>query len=186
MEHSVKWMTDNLGITCDMLRYYESKKLIERNPNGGYRDYTDEEIERIWGIKLLIGIRFTANEIYAMMHDPNFDFYEAMTAKVADLEIKQKDATTCLEVAKSIKFIGRVPVVSRMGSVRFDDFMEHVRQNFNLYSKPQAAPYMELVDSFVKSEPENLTSEQLERVYELFSDVAMEDMQHTFMLSGYF
>lgn len=85
MGYSVKWIVDNLGITRDMLRYYEKEKLIPRressNPTNNYREYSDEDIERIWGIKLLISIGFTAKEIYALMNDPDFDFGTAMTKK---------------------------------------------------------------------------------------------------------
>lgn len=31
MGHSVKWVADNLGITRDMLRYYEKEKLLPAN-----------------------------------------------------------------------------------------------------------------------------------------------------------
>ena len=60
MGYSVKWVVENLGITRDMLRYYEKEKLIPvtetRNPSNKYRDYNEGDIERIWAIKLLIGI----------------------------------------------------------------------------------------------------------------------------------
>ena len=186
MGYSVKWMTEKLGVTRDMLRYYEKENLLKRNPNGGYRDYDNEEVEQIWSIKLLIGIGFSAKEIYAMMNDPNFDFYEAITAKVVELEKKQKEATTYLEVAKSIKFLGRVPTVSELGSVRFEDFMAYVRKNWNFYSDPQAAPYLKLADTFMESKPTEWSSEQLDRVLELVEQIDLEDMQHTLMLSGYY
>ena len=63
MGYSVKWVVDNLGVTRDMLRYYEKEKLLPPNQDKKYRNYSDEDIERIWGIKLLIGIGFTAKEI---------------------------------------------------------------------------------------------------------------------------
>lgn len=71
MGYSVKWVTENLGITRDMLRYYEKEHLLPdkgmRNPTNKYRDYSEEDIERIWGIKLLIGVGFTAKEIYSLI-----------------------------------------------------------------------------------------------------------------------
>ena len=55
MGYSVKWVTENLGITRDMLRYYEKEHLLPdkgmRNPPNTYRDYSEADIERIWGIK---------------------------------------------------------------------------------------------------------------------------------------
>ena len=183
--YSVKWITEKLGVTRDMLRYYEKEKLLERNPNGGYRDYNDEEVEQIWSIKLLIGIGFSAKEIYAMMNEPSFDFYESITNKVIDLEKKQREATTYLEVAKSIKFLGRVPTVSELGSVRFDDFIAHVRKNWNFYEDPKAAPYLQLAETFMESKPTEWSSEQLERVLNLVDQIDF-DMRHTFMISGYY
>ena len=62
MGYSAKWVRDKLGVTRDMIRYYEKEDLIpirsSRNPANNYRDYSDEDIERIWSIKLLIGIGF--------------------------------------------------------------------------------------------------------------------------------
>ena len=107
MGYSVKGVLENLGITRDMLRYYEKEKLLStnesRNPTNQYRDYSDEDIERIWGIKLLIGIGFTAKEIYALMNAPDFDFDTAIAQKVAELERKHDENLIYLEFAKSIK-----------------------------------------------------------------------------------
>lgn len=83
--YSVKWVVENLGITRDMLRYYEKEKLIPidetRNPLNKYRDYSEEDIERIWAIKLLIGIGFSAKEIRSFGDDPKFNFYDAISKK---------------------------------------------------------------------------------------------------------
>ena len=88
--YSVKWVVENLGITRDMLRYYEKEQLIPidetRNPLNKYRDYSEEDIERIWAIKLLIGIGFSAKEIRSFGDDPKFNFYDAISKKVDQLE----------------------------------------------------------------------------------------------------
>ncbi|MBR5225260.1 MAG: MerR family DNA-binding transcriptional regulator, partial [Clostridia bacterium] len=48
MGYSAKWVLDNLGITRDMLRYYEKERLIpiheSRNPANNYRDYDQKDI----------------------------------------------------------------------------------------------------------------------------------------------
>ena len=47
MGYSVKWVDEHLGITRDMLRYYEKEKLLPvaetRNPTNKYRDYSEED-----------------------------------------------------------------------------------------------------------------------------------------------
>ena len=44
--HSVKWVDEHLGVTRDMLRYYEKEKLLPvaetRNLSNKYRDYNDK------------------------------------------------------------------------------------------------------------------------------------------------
>ena len=123
MGYSVKWVEDNLGISRDMIRYYEEKNLMPKNPKNKYRDYNEEDIERIWGIKLLIDIGFSTNQIYALMNDPKFDFDEAITEKVAELELQHNECVLHLEFAKSIKVTGRIPTTSNVGGTKFKDFI---------------------------------------------------------------
>ena len=95
MGYSIKWVSENLGITRDMIRYYEKEKLIStdeiRNPTNKYREFSDDDIEKIWGIKLLIGIGFTAKEVYALINNSEFDFETAIAQKVVELEHKHDD-----------------------------------------------------------------------------------------------
>lgn len=190
MGYSVKWVVDNLGITRDMLRYYEKEKLLptsgSRNPTNKYRDYSDEDIERIWGIKLLIGIGFSAKEIYALMNDPDYDFDIAIAKKVAELERKHDENVLYLEFAKSIKFMGRVPTTSKIGSVRFDDFLAHAHENWNFYDDPRSAPFMKLADTLIAKEPQEWSPDDVERIWELFKSFDAEGMMHTYALYGYY
>ena len=73
MGYSAKWVRDKLGVTRDMIRYYEKEGLIpsrsSRNPANNYRDYSEEDLERIWSIKLLIGIGFSVKEIKQLIQN---------------------------------------------------------------------------------------------------------------------
>lgn len=188
MGYSVKWVTENLGITRDMLRYYEKAHLLPntgmRNPTNKYRDYSEEDIERIWGIKLLIGVGFTAKEIYSLMNDSEYDFDTAMAQKVKELECKHDENLIYLNFAKSIKFIGRVPTTSKIGSMRFDEFLEYAHENWNFYDDPHLAPFMQLSDALISKDASDLSPDELERLVDLLGDT--ESMMHTFALHGYF
>ena len=74
MGYTVKWVEEHLGITRKALRNYEKKKLMQadasRNPINNYREYTDEDIERLWAIKVLQGIGFTVSEIKDLSDKP--------------------------------------------------------------------------------------------------------------------
>lgn len=188
MGYSVKWVTENLGITRDMLRYYEKEHLLPdkgmRNPTNKYRDYSEEDIERIWGIKLLIGVGFTAKEIYSLMNDTEYDFDRAIAQKVKELQQKHDENLIYLEFAKSIKFIGRVPTTSKIGSMRFDEFLEYAHENWNFYDDPRSAPFMQLSDALISKEPSDWSPDELERLMDMFGDT--ESMMHTFALHGYY
>ena len=181
MGYSVKWVADNLGITRDMLRYYEKEKLLPANENRHYRNYSDEDIERIWGIKLLIGIGFTAKEIYALMNMPDFDFDTAIAKKVKELERKHEEDVIYLEFAKSIKFLGRIPTTSKIGSVKFDDFLAYAHENWNFYDDPRSAPFMQIADTLISKEPQEWSPDDVEviiRLSRICKNSAMTTMQY--------
>ena len=190
MGYSVKWVVDNLGITRDMLRYYEKLKLLptdeSRNPTNKYRDYTDEDIERLWCIKLLIGIGFTAKEIYALMNDPAFDFDTAIAQKVVELERKHDESLIHLEFARSIKLLGHIPTTSKIGSVRFDDFLVFARANWNFFDDPRSAPFMQMSDALISKAPKEWNPNEMERLFEMFESIDAESMMHFYALHGYF
>lgn len=186
MGYSVKWVADNLGITRDMLRYYEKEKLLPANENRHYRNYSDEDIERLWGIKLLIGIGFTAKEIYALMNMPDFDFDTAIAKKVKELEQKYEEDVIYLEFAKSIKFLGRIPTTSKIGSVKFDDFLAYAHENWNFYDDPRSAPFMQIADTLISKEPQEWSPDDVERILKMFENFDAEGMMHTYALHGYY
>lgn len=190
MGYSTKWVKENLGITLDMIRYYEKEKLLpkkeSRNPLNNYRDYSDKDIERIWGIKLLIGVGFTAKEIYSLMNDADFDFNAAIAKKVEELERKHDEILIHLEFAKSIKLLGRVPNTAKIGSVKFNDYLEYVHKNWNFYDDPRTAPFMKTVDALVSNVPQEWSPADVERIFELFKNSDVEEMMHAYALNGYY
>lgn len=190
MGYSVKWVAENLGITRDMLRYYEKKKLLSangsRNPTNKYRDYSDEDIERIWIIKLLIGIGFTAKEIYAFMNDSDFDFDAVIAKKVEELERQHDENIIYLEFAKSIKFLGRVPTMSKIGSVKFDDFLEYAHENWNFYDDPRSAAFMQTVDTLISKPTQEWRPDDVKRIFEMFENFDVEEMMQVCALHGYY
>lgn len=190
MGYSTKWVKENLGITLDMIRYYENEKLLpkkeSRNPLNNYRDYSDKDIERIWGIKLLIGVGFTAKEIYSLMNDADFDFNAAIAKKVEELERKHDEILIHLEFAKSIKLLGRVPNTAKIGSVKFNDYLEYVHKNWNFYDDPRSAPFMKTVDALVSNVPQEWSPADVERIFELFKNSDVEEMMHAYALNGYY
>ena len=190
MGYSVKWVDEHLGITRDMLRYYEKEKLLPvaetRNPTNKYRDYSEEDIERIWGIKLLIGIGFSAKEIREFGSNPDFNFYEVMTGKVEQLEKRRDEIFTYLGFAKTIQMTGRVPNTTRVGSMKFDDFIEHSRQNWNVFNDPQGRRFMDVADTILDKPSEEWDASDVKRIMDIYGDIDPEEMVYIQTIGGYY
>lgn len=190
MGYSVKWVNEHLGITRDMLRYYEKEKLLPvaetRNPTNKYRDYSEEDIERIWGIKLLIGIGFSAKEIREFGSNPDFSFYEVMTGKVEQLEKRRDEILTYLGFAKTIQMTGRVPNTTRVESMKFDDFIEHSRQNWNAFNDPQDRRFMDAADTILDKHSEEWDASDVKRIMDIYGDIDPEEMVYIQTIGGYY
>ena len=189
MSYSVKWVEDNLGVTRKALRYYEKERLLpregSRNPVNNYREYSEDDISRIWSIKILIGIGYTAKEIFALMNNPDFDFYSSISEKVQELEKKLDQDTQYLQFAKTIKLTGRIPTVNRIGSIQYDDFIQYARENWNFYDDPQIAPCLEMAEKLADKKPEEWTLEDLSEL-QLERLESFMDMQTTYLKGAYY
>ncbi len=134
MKYNVNWIEKNMGISRKTLRYYEDKKLInpQRNAVNNYREYSEEDIKIIWTIKTLVGMKFKMRQIEDWINDPEeFDFYKVISDNVTELEKDYEAHKHLLDVARTIKVTGRIPTVNDVGTVKFEDFMSYVFNNWN-------------------------------------------------------
>ena len=107
--YKVKWVEDNLGVTRKALRVFEKANLMPENKDGQYRDYDDDDIDRIWTIRVLQGMGYSIKEICDMVADDGFDFDTSISQKVEQLEEKKAELERHLGYAKTIKLTGRFP-----------------------------------------------------------------------------
>lgn len=132
--YSVNWIEKNLGITRKAIIYYEKQGLIpknSRNPINDYRDYDERGINRIWAIKTLLKIGFTAKEVKKITDERGNSFYEQLSKKIEKLENNLIETKKYYELAKTIKLTGNIPTINDFGSINFDDFIEYTYENFN-------------------------------------------------------
>ena len=120
------------------------------------------------------------------MNDQDFDFDAAIAKKVADLERKHDENLIHLEFAKSIKFMSCVPTTSKIGSIKFDDFLEYAHKNWNFYDGPRSAPFMQMADTLISKAPQEWSHDDVERILEMFEKFDAEGMMHTYALHGYY
>ena len=132
--YSVNWIEKNLGITRKAIIYYEKQGLIpknSRNPINDYRDYDERGINRIWAVKTLLKIGFTAKEVKKIIYERGNNFYEQLSKKIKKLEKNLTETIKYYELAKTIKLTGNIPTINDFGSIKFDDFIEYTYKNFN-------------------------------------------------------
>jgi DNA-binding transcriptional MerR regulator len=165
--YKVKWVEDNLGVSRKALRNFEAKGLMPKN-DGSYRDYSDEDIDRIWRIRVLQGMGYTLTEIEKMANDENFDFDSSIQVKVKELEEKKEKVDRHLGYAKTIKSTGRFPSRPKvMGSVKFDEFYEKSLNEWNISNSDEDKFFQDVADKYLNLSPEDFNKSDLGRIFSL-------------------
>lgn len=150
MGYHVKWVQENLGVSRKALRVFEEEGLMPKNQGRQYREYSEEDIDRIWAIRVFQGMGYSLKEIAAISEDENFDFHQSITEKVQKLEEKKADVERHLGYAQMIKFSGRLPTRPReMGRVKFDDFQEKALDGWNINATPFGSEAKAAFDSLM-------------------------------------
>lgn len=181
MGYSVKWITDNLGVTRKALRLLEDDKyqLMPKNTNGQYRDYTDDDIEKIWFIKTLQGIGYTLKEISDMKdlaEDTDWDIQESLTQKIIELENVIAEKEHHLGYAKAIKFTGRFPTLPRNAErSNFEEFKNNAIDDWNINDKPQAKACQDFINDYISLFETNMSVETLEKLVSVLEPLNLSD-----------
>ena len=185
MGYSVKWVNDHLGITRNMLKYYENEGLLSKNASrkiNNYRDYDEADLERIWKIKFLISIGFTAKETKSILNNRNADFYLLLTQKIDETQEKLESSRKLVNFLKTVKLTGRIPSVPEPGSIRFDDFFTYVKENWNFYEELPFDIPAELADVLTEKPVQSYTPDQTEKILELLENSDVLKMPQIYTL----
>lgn len=169
MGYKVKWVEDNLGVTRKALRVFEKAGLMPENKGRQYRDYDDDDIDRIWTIRVLQGMGYSIKEIVDMVSDDEFDFDASISQKVVQLEEKMVELERHLGYAKTIKLTGRFPSrPKKMGDVKFENFQNDAIERWNISSDPQGEAYAQLAETILSKPAEEWDNSDLGRVLSMF------------------
>lgn len=185
MKYTVNWVEKNLGVTRKVLRIYEEKGLMDKttfqNPDNKYREYSYEDIERIWCYRLLQGVGYSLNDIAEMTQNADFDFQASLSDKIIDLERKRTEIEQYIGFAKALKLTGSFPLPKEIGSIRFDDFIKQAREYWNVNTDPQMASLQDLAETILnKSELTEADVQQTEALMDGY------DMEAILMLHEYY
>lgn len=184
MKYRIKWIEDNLGISRKAIIGYEKIGLMPKNENSQYREYNDEDLDRIWTIKVLNKMGYELKEIVDIVNmgeGEDFDFEESLNKKIIKMEEDIKDKERYLGYAKMIKLTGRFPHRPKdMGSVTFNEFKEKSMEEWNVNNDKETQEIQSYVNYSVNSnidEENEIDLQQLiDVVQNLTSLVDAEDM----------
>ena len=182
MGYKVKWVEDNLGVTRKALRVFEKAGLMPENKGHQYRDYDDDDLDRIWTIRVLQGMGYSIKEIVDMVSDDEFDFDASISQKVVQLEEKMVEMERHLGYAKTIKLTGRFPLrPKKMGNVKFEDFQNDAIERWNISADSQGEAYAQLADTIISKLPEEWADSDLGRILSVFE--MMKSMDSDLLLA---
>lgn len=159
MGYRVKWVEENLGVTRDALKYLEKKGLIPKNENRKYREYSDDDLRRIWLIRILQGIGYTPDEILDLINSETTSIDNTLPEKIRRLEKVREKIDVFLGYAKMIKLSGRFPSMPKdMGSIKFDEFYRKSIDGWNIKDFHVLEELQELTDEAIKEGQMNQNS----------------------------
>ena len=184
MGYKVKWVEENLGVSRKALRNFEKYGLMPANEGGGYRDYSDEDIERIWAIRLFQGMGYTLKELVKLSESDDFDFGASLEKKIQELENEKVKIERHLGYAQHIKLTGRFPSRPKnMGTITFEEFQEKALNQWNVNSDPKAKKYQEIADLILNTPEDELKDTDIGRLFEFLIELQeqMSDMDSLFI-----
>ena len=184
MGYKVKWVEENLGVSRKALRNFEKHGLMPANEGGAYRDYSDEDIERIWAIRLFQGMGYTLKELVKLSESDDFDFDASLEKKIQELENEKAKIERHLGYAQHIKLTGRFPSRPKnMGTITFEEFQEKSLNQWNVNSDPEAKKYQEIANLILNSPEDELKDTDIGRLFEFLIELQeqMSDMDSLFI-----
>ena len=184
MGYKVKWVEENLGVSRKALRNFEKHGLMPANEGGAYRDYSDEDIERIWAIRLFQGMGYTLKELVKLSESDDFDFDASLEKKIQDLENEKAKIARHLGYAQHIKLTGRFPSRPKnMGTITFEEFQEKSLNQWNVNSDPEAKKYQEIADLILNTPEDELKDTDIGRLFDFLIELQeqMSDMDSLFI-----
>lgn len=180
MGYKIKWLEKNIGITRKTIRNYEEKGLLPKN-DGTVREFSEEEVQQIWTIRLLQGMGFSLKEICDMSASENYDFEKELGKKIENLEEIQKNITAVIDYARTTKFTGRIIDIrpEMMGKIRFNDFYRRMLEEGNMAGElsEASAKYLRSIDKPQDEIMSNMSEDEiLQIIMDMYSMVKDGDL----------
>lgn len=122
MGYSMKWVESHLGITRKAIEGYQNKELISRPNFREYHNFSDDDLDRIWTIRVLNKIGFGLDEIKSIF-DGSVDFQDSFEKKYKSLVKSQEETDQYLKFAEYIRLTGEMPCRPKDFSTMNKDYL---------------------------------------------------------------
>lgn len=165
MKYTIKWITEHMGITRDMIREYEKQGLLDKkqyeNPENKYREYNEDDLKRLWGIKFFIELGFKIKELKSFFEnrntDPEIEFEKLLLKKREELSsLKQT-----VRLLDTIVATGQLPTLNKTGEMTITDFMDTVLSDWSLPEIIEDFSYWDFV-KLSQTPPKKITNQLIE------------------------
>lgn len=173
MKYQNKWILTNLGITRKALCIYEDYGLIDKkstqNPNNRYREYSEDDLAKLWFIWLLEQVGFRLSEIKTILYNPEADEWSTLNEKIERLESEKKLTEGKIHALRYMRATGHIPFPKRFGEAKFSDMLSEVQNG--LYEDNDLQALLELQDGFSQIEKQipqwsTISDEMFERRFD--------------------
>lgn len=129
---NTKQVEELVGLSRQNIRYYEKEGLLAPNREKGnsYRDYSEEDIERLKMIKMLRMLDMPLKEIERVLKN-EIPLQEAAAARQKELLEQQKQLLAAIDICNQLK-------KEKSSEINVDKYlnkMEHMEKNGSVFAR---------------------------------------------------
>lgn len=137
MIKTANWINKNLGISRKTVQLYTRiysdiiHPEIKKNVSNTNLIYSDDDIEKIWLIKLLIEVGYSHDEVKEFF-DKKDNIKELLINKIEELETRKSELEHLIGFVKYVKVTGAIPEINSNSKViKFNEYLKIVCDMFN-------------------------------------------------------
>lgn len=178
MSYLIKEVSDISGISIRMLRHYDSNGLLKprKNPDNGYRYYSESDLEKLYRIMYLKELDFSISDIMKILDKSEGSMTEALAGQ-RELLIEKRDRLNKIIRQINILIKGEKRMNNKEKFTAFDEkafdehknkYAEEAKRKYN--GTPEYEQSKRRTSEYSKSDWEKINSEAAE-IYRKFADL---------------
>lgn len=163
------------GVSVRTLHFYDEAGLLtpRRKEGSGYREYGEEDLQRLQMILLYRALEFPVKEIKRILDAPDFDRNRALEQQIELLQLRREHLEHLLTFARGIYLLGvRNMDFSAFDTRKIDDYMEQAKAT---WGKTAAWKEFEEKQKHRAEGEEETAKREMEEIFASFGAIRTED-----------